>query len=31
MVLGVLVSFVQMLIFITLSMAYFAGAVQEHH
>lgn len=31
MVLGVLVSFVQMLIFITLSMAYFAGAVEEHH
>ncbi|PMP67952.1 MAG: ATP synthase F0 subunit A [Thermodesulfobacterium geofontis] len=31
MVLGVLVSFVQMLIFITLSMAYFSGAVEEHH
>jgi len=31
MLLGVLVSFIQMLIFITLSLAYFAGAVEEHH
>ncbi len=31
MVLGVLVSAIQMLIFITLSLAYFAGAVEEHH
>ena len=31
MLLGVLVGFVQMLIFITLSLAYFAGAVEEHH
>ena len=31
MILGILVSFIQMLIFITLSLAYFAGAVEEHH
>jgi len=31
MLLGVLVAFVQMLIFITLSLAYFAGAVEEEH
>ncbi len=31
MVLGVLVSAIQMLIFVTLSLAYFAGAVEEHH
>jgi F-type H+-transporting ATPase subunit a len=31
MLLGVLVSFIQMLIFVTLSLAYFAGAVEEHH
>ncbi|NPA39476.1 MAG: F0F1 ATP synthase subunit A [Thermodesulfobacteria bacterium] len=31
MLLGVLVSFIQMLIFITLSLAYFAGAVEEEH
>ncbi len=29
--LGVLVAFIQMLIFITLSLAYFAGAVEEEH
>ncbi len=31
MVLGLLVSFIQMLIFVTLSLAYFAGAVEAHH
>ncbi|NPA49134.1 MAG: F0F1 ATP synthase subunit A [Thermodesulfobacteria bacterium] len=31
LLLGVLVAFIQMLIFITLSLAYFAGAVEEHH
>ncbi len=31
MCLGVLVAFVQMLIFIVLSLAYFAGAVEEEH
>ncbi len=31
MLLGVLVSFIQTLIFVLLSLAYFAGAVEEHH
>lgn len=31
LLLGVLVSFIQMFIFVTLSLAYFAGAVEEHH
>lgn len=31
MVLGVLVSLIQTLIFVLLSLAYFAGAVEEHH
>ncbi len=31
MVLGVLVCFIQALVFIVLSLAYFAGAVEEHH
>lgn len=31
MILGVLVSLIQTLIFVLLSLAYFAGAVEEHH